>query len=79
VARAGLYDRINVNMRYDDPQFQTIAFTASSKVLSLKFDASVQSPQMGGQIEVRLRLPDVGTAAEILQTVGAQIEFNGAA
>ncbi len=77
VVKAGLYNTINVNMRYDDPQFRNIVFTASPTLLSLTFDASVQSPKMSGQIEVRLHLPDVETAAEILQAVGAQIEVTG--
>lgn len=79
VVKAGSYNKISVNMRYDDPPFQNIAFTATSRLLSLSCDASVASPQMAGQIEVRLHLPDVGTAADILQAVGAQIEFSGTA
>ncbi len=75
IVKAGLHNTINVNMRYDDPQFQNIVFAATPTLLSLTFDASVQSPKMSGQIEVRLHLPDVGTAAKILQAVGGQIEF----
>jgi len=77
MVKAGAYDQINVHLLYDDPQFRNIAFTATPRVLSLSFDASVHSPETSGHIEVRLHLPDVGTATEILQAVGAQIEFKG--
>jgi hypothetical protein len=77
VAKAGgRFSQVNidVNIAYDDSRFQTIAFVAGSKLLSLAFDASVQSPEMSGQIEVRLYLPDVGAATQILRKVGARIE-----
>jgi hypothetical protein len=77
VAKAKLYNQINVNMAYTDPRFQSIAFVADSKRLSLAFDASVQGPQMSGQMEVRLHLPDVGAAVDILQKAGAPIELKG--
>jgi hypothetical protein len=75
VVKAAFFNQINVNVAYDDPQFRSIAFTATPELLSLAFDASVQSPQMSGQVEVRLHLPDVSTTTAILLKIGARIEL----
>ena len=74
IAKAKFHHDINVNATYDNPQFQSIAFIADTKMLSLAIDVSAQSPQMSGLMEVRLHLQDVDMAVQILQGVGARIE-----
>ncbi len=74
VARAKGGHEIDVNMAYDDPPFQKLTFAIQPKYLSLTFDPSTQNPQASGQIEIRLHLPDVDMAAEILERAGAQME-----
>jgi hypothetical protein len=77
VARAKCYHEIDVNVAYDELRFKKMTFTVRRKYLSLAFDASTQSPQASGQLEVRLHLPDIATAAKILEQAGAQMESNG--
>jgi len=76
VAKAKAYHETNVNVAYDDPRFKAITFTIRPRYLALTFDASAQSPQASGQLEVRLHLPDIMTAARILEQAGAQIVSN---
>ncbi len=77
VAKAKAYHEINVNVAYDDPRFKAMTFTVRPKYLALAFDASAQSAQASGQLEVRLHLPDVATAARILERAGTQVVSNG--
>ena len=77
VAKAKCRHRVDVNVAYDDPRFHQMTFAVRPKYLSLAMDASTQSPQMSGQMEVRLHLPDVATAAKILEQAGARMEWNG--
>ena len=77
VAKAKCYHEIDVNVAYDETRFQKMTFAVHPKYLSLAFDASVQNAQMSGQIELRLHLPDVATAAKILGQAGARMELNG--
>jgi hypothetical protein len=77
VAKAKAYHEINVNVAYDDPRFKAITFTVRPRYLALAFDASTQSPQASGQIEVRLHLPDQAAATKILEQAGARIVSNG--
>lgn len=76
VARAKQYHQINMNVAYDDPRFKAMTFTVRPRYLSLAFDASAQSPQSSGQIEVRLHLPDIAAATKILEQAGARIVSN---
>jgi hypothetical protein len=71
------YAKMEINVAYDEARFQKMTFAATPKYLSLAFDASVQNAQMSGQVELRLHLPDVATAAKILEQAGARIESNG--
>jgi hypothetical protein len=73
VAKAKAYHEINVNVAYDEPRFKAMTFTVRPKYLALAFDASAQSPQASGQIEVRLHLPDIAAATKFLEEAGAQI------
>jgi hypothetical protein len=77
VAKAKRFHEINVDVAYDDPRFKKMTFTVRPEYLSLAFDASTQSSQASGQLEVRLHLPDIMTAARILEQAGAQIVSNG--
>ena len=77
VARAKCYHEIDVNAVYDDALFKGMTFTVGPNWLSIAFDASAQSPQASGQIEVRLHLSDVAAAAKIIEQAGARIVPNG--
>lgn len=79
VAKAGSYHKIDVNMAFDDPAFKSICFKAEPKYLSLTFDPSIQMPDASGEIEIRLHLPDIASAAEVLRDKGAQIADDGLA
>jgi hypothetical protein len=76
IARAKGYHEIDVNVAYDEPRFQKLTFAVQPRYLSLAFDASLQSPEASGQIEIRLHLPDAATAAQILEQAGAHLESN---
>jgi len=73
VVKAKAYHEININAAYDDLLFKKIAFAVRPRYLSMAFDASAQDVQASGQIEVRLHLPDIAVAAQILERAGAQI------
>lgn len=77
VAKAKCGQEIDINVTYDETRFQKMTFAVTPKYLSLAWDASAQSPQMSGQMEVRLHLPDVATAAKILEQAGARMEPHG--
>jgi hypothetical protein len=72
IVRARCYDEIKIDVAYDDALFKEMTFTVQRRYLSLAFDASAQSAQASGQIEVRLHLPDVAAATEILERAGAR-------
>jgi hypothetical protein len=76
VVKARCYDEININAAYDDAAFKKMTFAVRPRYLSLAFDASAQSAQASGQVEVRVHLPDVTAAAEILEQGGAQLTRN---
>lgn len=76
VAKAKCYHEIDVNVSYDETRFHRMTFAVRPKYLSLACDASVQNAQMSGQMELRLHLPDVVTAAKILEQTGARMESN---
>jgi len=73
VAKAKAYHEINVNVAFADDAFKEMTFTVMPRYLSLAFDASTQSAQASGQVEVRLHLPDIAVAAKVLERAGAQI------
>ncbi len=75
VVKARFADQISINIPYEDPRFHQLMFTATPRKLSVAFDASLQGPEMSGQLEVRAHLPDVATVAAILQRVGAQVKL----
>jgi len=77
VAKARWYHRVDVNVAYDEPLSPALAFHVKRKYLCLAWDASAQDPRTSGQLEVRLYLPDVTTAARLLEQAGARIEWNG--
>lgn len=74
IAKAKAYNEINVNVAYEEPRFKAMTFTVRPKYLALTFDASAQSSEDSGQIEIRLHLPDIAFAAKILEQAGAQME-----
>jgi hypothetical protein len=73
VVKAKCYDEISINAAYDDAAFKKMTFTVRPGYLSLSFDASTQSTQASGQIEVRLHLPDIAVGAQILERAGARV------
>ncbi len=73
VVKTRCYDEVNINVAYDDALFKKIAFAVRPRYLSLAFDASAQSAQASGEVEVRLHLPDVTAVAKMLEQAGAQI------
>jgi hypothetical protein len=73
VAKAKAYNKIDVNVAYEEPRFKAMTFTIRPKYLALTFDASAQSPEDSGQLEVRLHLPDIALAAKILKRAGARM------
>jgi hypothetical protein len=77
VVKAKCYHEININAAYDDAAFKKMTFAVRRGYLSLVFDASAQSAQASGQVEVRLHLPDLAAAAQILEQSGAQVTRNG--
>lgn len=77
VVKAKCYDEININVAYEDAAFKKMTFAVRRRYLSLAFDASAQNAQASGQVEVRLHLPDVAAAAEILEQGGAQVMRDG--
>jgi hypothetical protein len=74
IARAGFYNKIDVNLMFEDPRFKEVIFKVRPKYLSMKFDASIQMPRATGDIEIRLHLPDIAKAAEILESKGAVVK-----
>jgi hypothetical protein len=77
VVKATCYQEININAAYDDAPFKKMTFAVRPRYLSLAFDASAQSAQANGQVEIRLHLPDVAVAATILERAGARIVSDG--
>ena len=77
VVKARCYHQINISVPYDDAAFKKLTFAVRGRYLSLVFDASAQSAQASGQVEIRLHLPDLAAAAKILEQSGAQITRNG--
>ena len=76
VVKAKCYHEINIDAAYDDAAFKKMTFALRRRYLSLTFAASAQSPQASGQVEVRLHLPDLAAAAQILEQCGAQVTRN---
>ena len=76
VVKARCYHQININAAYDDAAFRKMTFAVRPSYLSLVFDASAQSPEASGQVEVRVHLPDLAAAAQILEQRGAQLTRN---
>jgi hypothetical protein len=76
IAKARAYHEINVNVAYEEPRFKAMTFAVRPKYLAVAFDASAQSPEASGQIEIRLHLPEVDLAAQILARAGAHMESN---
>jgi hypothetical protein len=77
VVKAKCYHQININAAYDDAAFRKMTFAVRRRYLSLVFDASAQSAQASGQVEVRLHLPDLTAAAQILEQCGTQVTRDG--
>ena len=73
VAKAKCYHEIDVNVAYDDALFKSMTFAVRPKYLSLAIDASAQSAQASGQMELRLHLPYPAAAAKILEQAGTQM------
>jgi hypothetical protein len=73
VVKAKCYHEINIDAAYDDALFQKMTFAVRPRYLSLAFDASAQSAQASGRVEVRLHLPDVAAAAKTLEQARARI------
>lgn len=73
VVRAGLYNKIDVNLLFDEPAFKQVAFTVRPRYLAMKFDPSCRMPDMSGEIEIRLHIPDVTHAAQLLSEKGANL------
>ncbi len=77
VVKAKCYHQININAAFNDAAFKKMTFAIRGRYLSLVFDASAQSAQASGQVEVRLHLPDFAAAAKILEQSGAHVTRNG--
>jgi prepilin-type processing-associated H-X9-DG protein len=73
VVKARQYHGVNVNVAFADGAFQEMTFAVTPRYLSLAFDASAQSAQASGQIEIRVHLPELAAAAKILEQAGARI------
>ncbi len=73
VVKAKAYHEINVNVAFADEAFKKMTFAVRPGYLSLGFDASAQSAQASGQIEIRVHLPDIAAVSKVLQQAGAQI------
>jgi len=73
VVKAKCYNEIIVNVAFADDVFKKMTFAVRPGYLSLAFDASAQSAQVSGQVEVRVHLPDVAVAAKVLEQAGARI------
>jgi hypothetical protein len=74
VAKAKCYHEIDVSVAYDEALFQQMTFTVRPRYLALAFDASARNAAASGQIEVRLHLPDIRAAAQLLEQAGARFE-----
>lgn len=74
VARAGGYNKIDVNVTFGDPKFNDVVWTATPKYLSLAFDAAAHIPQASGNIEVRLHVPDVEAVVRLLAAKGVKVQ-----
>jgi hypothetical protein len=71
IVRAEWFHQIHINLAYGEPRFKVITFKARPRYLSLAFDASDQMPDSSGQVEIRMYLPDVSKAADVLTRQGA--------
>lgn len=77
VARARCYNKIDVNIAFDDPKFKSLLFKVTPRYLSLTFDPSIQMAKASGQMEIRFHLPDISAAAKILDDKGALMPVEG--
>ena len=72
-----MYNKVDFNLRFDEPAFKEVVFLATPKYLSIKYDPSTQIPEASGKLEVRLRLSDIITPARILLQKGAVLKTKG--
>ena len=79
VARAKCFHKIDIDTTFDDPKFRRLEFRATPHYLSLMFDPSSYLPDASGRVEIRLHLPDVRKAAELLEAKGACLAAEPAA
>ncbi len=79
MVKAGFYNKIDLNLCFDEPAFKNVVFLATPKYLSATFDPSSQIPGASGKIEVRLHLSDLITPAKILLEKGAILKTKGLA
>ena len=74
IAKARLGHQVDIDIGFKHPQFGSVSFVADRSMIYLRFDASIQSPDMSGQIELRLHVPDTQVVADVLKKAGAMIE-----
>jgi|GEM_PF-1574141 len=74
-----MYNKVDFNLRLDEPAFKEVVFRVTPKYLSVKYDPSTQIPGSSGRIEVRLHLSDTITPARILLQKGVVLNTKGLA
>jgi hypothetical protein len=73
VARAGGYNRVDINMAFGDRKFGDVIWMLAPGYVSLAFDAASHIPGASGRIEVRLHVPDAAELASKLVARGVNV------
>jgi len=57
IVKAGRYNKIDINVAYDEPLFQKMTFAVKPRYLSLAFDASAQNEQASDRLRSESTCP----------------------
>jgi hypothetical protein len=71
IARAGSWNKIDIQIEYDDPRFKQIRFYETKNHLCLRYDAADFMPNSSGQVEIKFALSRISDAAMVLKNKGA--------
>jgi hypothetical protein len=58
VISASFFNRVWLNLPFDDPRFRRITFAGKGNRLCVSFSANGLIPRASGQVRLRLRVPD---------------------
>ncbi len=73
VASASCFNKVWLDLAYDDPRLGRITFSADGRRLSMSFNADGLIPRATGDVTLRLRVPNALEIARMLESQRAKV------